>query len=153
MYEGAVKQKRKFPQKVMDWLGVCSKGVSPLIIFEDGWVDHARYIREVLPIALEYGDQVFGDQRTFQQDGTKPHIHHLTQQWRRDNFPVFIDKDHWPPKSPDFNPLDYSILDEFAPVIYCDKVKCKKTLIEEPKRSVKKIRPEVVFESCTSWTK
>ncbi|CAF1541372.1 unnamed protein product, partial [Adineta ricciae] len=88
----------------------------------EGLVDHARYIREVLPITLEYGAQVYGNQWTFQQDGAKPHIHYLTQQWCRDNFRAFIDKDHWPPNSPDLNPLDYSILDEFARVIHWDKV-------------------------------
>ena len=35
-----VHQKRKFPAKVMVWLAVCSKGVSPLVIFNEGTVDH-----------------------------------------------------------------------------------------------------------------
>ena len=146
--QGGIKQTRKFPEKV----AVCSKGVSPVVIFENGTVDHSRYIQEVLPVALEYGDKVFGNQWTFQQDNAKPHVHHLTQQWCRDNFPSFIDKDHWPPNSPDLNPLDYSIWDEFVHAIKWDKVTSKKTLIEELKKSVKKIRTEVVFESCSSWT-
>jgi inhibitor of nuclear factor kappa-B kinase subunit alpha len=126
--QGGIKQTRKFPQKVMVWLGVCSKGVSPLVIFENGTVDHSRYIQEVLPVALEYGNKVFRNQLTFQQDGAKPHVHHLTQQWCRDNFPSFIDNDHWPPNSPDLNPLDYSIWDEFVHAIEWDKVTSKKTL-------------------------
>ena len=87
----------------MVWLGVCSKGVSPLVIFEQGsffyyafnqgTVDHDRYIKEVLPVALKYGNYVFGNNWTFQQDGAKPHVHRLTQQWCHDNFPGFIDKD------------------------------------------------------------
>ena len=63
-----------------------------------------------------------------------------TQEWCRMNFPSFIDKDHWPPNSPDLNPLDYSIWDEFAQQINWAKVKSKKTLIDELKRSVKRIR-------------
>ena len=58
---GVVKQKRKFPQKVMVWLGVCSKGVSPIVIFYEGTIDHARYIREVLPVALKYGNDYPGN--------------------------------------------------------------------------------------------
>ena len=54
-------EKRKFPQKVMLWLGACSKGIYPLVIFEEGTVDHARYIKEVLPVALKYGNKVFGN--------------------------------------------------------------------------------------------
>lgn len=62
--KGAIKQKRKFPQKAMVCLAVCSKGVSPIVIFENGTVNHDRYIREVLPAALRYGNSMFGDQRT-----------------------------------------------------------------------------------------
>ena len=30
--KGGIKEKQKFPQKVMVWLGVCSKGVTPFVI-------------------------------------------------------------------------------------------------------------------------
>ena len=55
------KQKRKFPQKVMVRLDVCSKGVTPLVILDKGTTDHERYIREVLPVAIKYGNKMFGD--------------------------------------------------------------------------------------------
>lgn len=103
---GGLKQKRQFPQKVMLWLAACSKEISKLVIFEEGTLDHARYIDEVLPVALKYGNEVFGGQWTFQQDGAKPHTHHRTQQWYRDHFPSFIDTDRWPSHSPDIKPLD-----------------------------------------------
>ena len=149
---GAVKQRRQFPQKVMVWLTACSKGVSPLIIFKEGTVDHDRYIREVLSVALKNGNRTLGSHWTFQQDGAKPHIHHLTQQWCRNNFPSFINKDQWPPSSSDLNPLDYAIWDELAHAINWDRVTSKNTLITQLKQAVKKIRQEVVFESCSSWT-
>ena len=56
-----IRKKRKFPSKVMVWLGACSKGVTPLVIFEEGTLNHARYIEEVLPVALDYGNSVFED--------------------------------------------------------------------------------------------
>ena len=111
---GGRKQKRKFPEKVMVWLAVCSKGVSPLVIFGNESVNHERYIQTVLPVALKYGNQTFGNDWIFQQDNATPHTHKLTQKWCKDNFPAFIDKDHWPPSSPDLNPLDYCIWDEFV---------------------------------------
>ena len=55
-----IRQIRKFPQKVMVWLGVCSKGLSPLMTFENGTVDHNRYINEVLIVAVKYGDSILG---------------------------------------------------------------------------------------------
>ena len=77
---GGRKQKRKFFQKVMVWLSVCSKGVTPLIILNKGTIDHERYIREVLSFAIKYGNKVFGDDWTYQQDGATSHTHELTQQ-------------------------------------------------------------------------
>ena len=57
--KGGIKRRQKYPQKLMVWLAVCSQVVSPLIIFEDGTLDHVRYINEVLPVALQYGNKVF----------------------------------------------------------------------------------------------
>jgi transposase len=118
--KGGTRQKRKFPQKVMVWLGICSKGVSPLVIFENGTVDHDRYIKEVLPVALKFGNDMFGNDWTFQQDGAKSHTHAKSQEWCAKHFPSFIDKDHWPPNSPDLNPLDYYIWNEFAKLVKWD---------------------------------
>ena len=126
--------------------------MSSLVIFEEGTVDRERHIQEVLPVVLKFGNDMFGDNGTFQQDGGRPHIHQKTEDWCRTHLPCFIDKDHWPPNSPDLNPLDYCIWDEFARAINCDLVTSKTALINELKRAVKKIRPEVVFESCVSWT-
>jgi transposase len=150
--KGGKKQKRKFPQKVMVWLGACSEGLTPLIILDNGTVYHERYIKEVLPVALKYGRNIFGDKWTFQQDGATCHTHRLTQKWCADNFPAFLDKHHWPPNSPDLNPLDYSIWNELAQAIKWDRVTTKKTLIQELKVAVKRVRKEVVLESCLSWT-
>ncbi|CAF4296652.1 unnamed protein product [Rotaria magnacalcarata] len=135
-----------------DKKGACSKGLTPLIILDKGTVYHQRYINQVLPVALKYGSKVFGNEWTFQQDGAKPHTHVATQEWCQKNFSSFIDKDHWPPNSPDINPLDYSIWDEFAQQINWTKVQSKKTLINELKRAVKRIRESAVLEICQSWT-
>ena len=59
--KGRVRQKRKFPQKGMVWLGACCKGLTPLIILDEGTMDHRRYIDEVLPVALKYVNESFGD--------------------------------------------------------------------------------------------
>ena len=77
--KGGIQQRRKFPQKVMVWLGACSKGITPLVSLDDGTVDHNYYIKKVLPVALKYGNRVFGDDWIFQQDGAMPHQHYRTQ--------------------------------------------------------------------------
>ena len=123
------------------------------MIFESGTVDHGRYINEVLPVALKYGNEMFGDDWTFQQDNARPHVHAKLQEWCVNNFPSVIDKNHWPPNSPDLNPLDYCIWNEFAQAVKWNTVTSKKTLIIGIKRAVKEISKDVVFESCLSWTK
>ncbi|CAF1206991.1 unnamed protein product [Didymodactylos carnosus] len=67
--------------------------------------------------------------------------------------PGIIGKDSWPPNSPDLSPLDYSIWSEFVQQINWSAARSKESLIEELKRVVKKIRPEIVLQSCESWTK
>ena len=121
-----VVEKRKFPQKVMVWLSACSKSICPLVIFEEGAVDHARYIKQVLPVALKYGNTVFGNDWIFQQDGATPYIHPLTQQWYQNRFPSFIDKDRCPSNSSGLNPLDYCIWDELAGAMDWNKITSKK---------------------------
>ena len=103
--KGGIRRKRKFAQKVMVWLGICSKGVSLLVIFESDTLDHHRYIKEVLPVALKYDNDMFGDDWTFHHDNAKAHIHEKSKECCAKNFPSFIDEDHWPPNSPDFEPI------------------------------------------------
>ena len=98
----------------MVWLGACSNGTTPLVILDEGTVDHKVYIEKVLPIASKYENETFDRNWAFQQDGARPHSHHLTPEWCRDNFPSFMDNDCWPPYSPNSNPLDYLIWDELA---------------------------------------
>ena len=110
----------------------------PLVLFEKGTLDYHRYIKKVLPIALRYGDSEFGNKWAFQQDNGTLHNHQETQDWCSQHFAPFIDKDTWPANSPDLDPLDYCIWDEFAQAIDWDNVTSKSSLIGELKRGVKK---------------
>ena len=78
--EVETKQQGKFSQKVMVWLVVCSEGVAPLILFEKNTLDHHRYIKKALSVALRYGNSRFGNNWTFQQDNGAPHTHQEMQE-------------------------------------------------------------------------
>ena len=39
---GAVMPRRRFPQKVMVWLGACSKDITLLVLSVEGTLDHDR---------------------------------------------------------------------------------------------------------------
>ena len=64
--KGGIEQKRKLPEKVMVWLDVCSKNITPLVILDEEAVDYVRYIENVLLVALKYGKKVFGNDWVFQ---------------------------------------------------------------------------------------
>ena len=53
------------------------------MIFENETVDHNRYINEVLLVALKYGNSIFENDWTFQQDGAKSHFHENTAMVRQ----------------------------------------------------------------------
>ena len=67
----------------MVWLGACSKGITPLVILDEGIADHTVYIEKVLLVALKCGNETFGRDWVFQHDGARPRSYHLTQQWCR----------------------------------------------------------------------
>ena len=115
-------------------------------------LDHHRYIKEVLPVALRYGNSKLGNNYTFQQDNGVAHTHQETQECCCQQFPSFIDKDILPANSPNLNDLDNCIWDEFAQAINWNKVTWKSSLISELKYGVKKFRLYVVRESCSIWT-
>src|SRR6218665_2534562 len=46
---------------------------------------------------------------TFQQDGASAHTARVTQEWLHAYCSEIIEKDRWPPNSPDLNPLDYHV--------------------------------------------
>ena len=50
-----IKQKRKFPEKVVVWLAVCSKGVSPIVVFDEQTIDRLCPIH---PRSASSGSQI-----------------------------------------------------------------------------------------------
>ncbi|CAF4448685.1 unnamed protein product [Didymodactylos carnosus] len=86
---GGIHRKTKFPQGVMVWLGVCYDGVTRPVIIENGTKNHQKYIDEILPVALEDGQKLMGNEFTFQQDGAPAHKDHHTQTWCKDHFGIF----------------------------------------------------------------
>ena len=120
------------PASVMVWAAVSERGKTPLVFVPQGVkINKERYIEDILEGALlpwcnsVYGDEVW----TFQQDGATSHTARVTQQWCRNNCPSWINKEEWPPSSPDLNPLDYSlwsILENEACSVPCQNIEALK---------------------------
>jgi hypothetical protein len=149
--KGGLRGVSKFPGKIMVWLGACVNGVSKVVFLESGTVNQEKYINEVLPVARKFGNTHFGNDWWFQQDGARAHTAAASQNWCKDNLPNFVEKDRWPANSPDLNPLDYSVWNEIVQGMNWDNVECKESLKREILRSVRKIRAQVVLDSCSSF--
>ena len=149
---GGIHERTKFPGKIMVWLGACSEGFTAPVIFEEGTMNADKYIKDVLPIALRDGTNMLGDRWTYQQDGARPHTHHLSQKWCEDHLPAFIPKDRWPSNSPDLCPLDYSLWNELATTMNWDQITTKSILIKELKQAVKKVSKEKILHSVADFT-
>uniref|UniRef100_A0A672ZGG9 Tc1-like transposase DDE domain-containing protein n=1 Tax=Sphaeramia orbicularis TaxID=375764 RepID=A0A672ZGG9_9TELE len=105
-------RRAEFPAKIMVWGAICSSGALQLKFIDPGTkVNKEYYINEVLEsVLLPEARRLYPDgDWIFQQDGVPAHTANVTQTWLREHCPQFITKQEWPARSPDLNPLDYSI--------------------------------------------
>ena len=61
----------------------------------------------------------------FQQDGARSHASKYTLSYMEKNLPPnaeLLSPDHWPPHSPDLNPMDYSIWSSLAAKVFLVKI-------------------------------
>ena len=73
-------------------MDACAKCLTTPVMFENKTMNAEVYINEVRPIALECDNKMLGSNWTYQQDGARSHIHHLSQEWCAKHFPDFISK-------------------------------------------------------------
>ena len=110
--EGRIVTRRQNPQSVMVWAAVTATGRSPLLFVPSGVkLNSQRYVTDILEgCLLPWANQHFqGEPWTLQQDSAPSHGSNFTQSWIQRKIPSFISKEDWPARSPDLNPLDYSI--------------------------------------------
>jgi hypothetical protein len=88
----------------------------------------------------------------FPQGKARSHTHHPSEKWCVDHFPAFVPNTRWAPNSPDLCQLDYSLWNELAEAINGDHITTKATLIDEIKRSVKKIEKNKILHSVLDFT-
>ena len=76
-------------------------------------INAIKYVNRILPFAKREGAKLFGSKRwVLQQDRATSHTSNKAQKWCRNNLYAFLDKNHWPPNSPDLSPLDYFFWNE-----------------------------------------
>ena len=111
----------RFRKKVMVSAGVSMRGKTRIhfIVKSKTRVNSECYIKllddNLLPDCRTlYPDNDF----IFQQDGAPSHTSRITQEHLDANTPEFIEKDDWPHRSPDPNPMDYHVWDSLSEEVY-----------------------------------
>ena len=110
--ERRVVTRRQNPQSVMVWAAVTETGRSPLLFVPSGVkFNSQRYIAEILEgCLLPWTKKHFqGVPWSLQQDSAPSHVFKITQSSFQKKIPSFISKEVWSARSPDLNPLDFSM--------------------------------------------
>jgi len=95
-------------EKVLVWCGISANMIYGPYFFETT-VNQHTYL-EMLQTFFwkKHLDTADYKRYYFQQDGATAHTADRVQQWLTSKFGErFVDKNHWPPRSPDLNPCDF----------------------------------------------
>ncbi len=150
-------RKKMHAKHLTAYVALYSSGQYFLKIYPPGaTVNSESYIQcleEQLEWQIErFGDPLAPDAPVFTQDGATPHTSNVTQAWLREHYgPNFWDKNMWPPRSPDFNPLDaraWGTMDarlcsEFIPTTYEELENAIRTAAESL------LTPEYIRNICS----
>ena len=100
--------KTKFPATVMVFGVISSEGhIMPPHIFEVGL---KVYLDVLMSVVIPWCNRVAsGRPWVWQQDSASAHKSKETQAWLQKECYDFVSFSHWPPSSPDLNPLDYFV--------------------------------------------
>jgi transposase len=95
-----------YPAAVNAYAAFSARGKTKIHLFT-GIMTARKYISIMESTLLPATEACMaGEQWTYLQDGDPKHRAAETQQWLTDHVPEFINKDQWPPRSPDLNPIE-----------------------------------------------
>jgi len=133
-------------------VAVSSFGATQLHSLEPGVKVNGDYYRNTVLLIMLLPDirSVFGDYYLFQQDGAPAHCARETVTMLQRETPEFITPEMWPPNSPDFNPLDYSIWGMLQERVYRSRIHVKK-LKERLLREWRVLDHTVIAAAIVQW--
>ena len=127
--------KTKFPTTVMVFGVVSSEGhIMPPHIFEVGLKVNTKVYLDVLKsVVIHWCNQVASSRPwVWQQDSVPAHMSKETQASVQKECYDFVTFSHWPPSSPDLNPLDYFIWSYVENITNMTSHNTKASLISAP---------------------
>ena len=150
-------QKTKFPATVMVLGVVSSEGhVMPPHIFEQGLkITTEVYLGVLEQVVVPWCQGVAGDRPwVWQQDSAPAHMSRRTQAWLKDETNgvySFVPYTHWPPSSPDCNPMDYFVWGFIETLTNRVAHNTKASLVAEIKRQFSLLPNALVKKACSRF--
>ena len=146
--------KTRFPATVMVFGVVSSEGrIMPPHIFEVGLKINTKVYLDVLKsVVIPWCNQVAGGRPwAWQQDSVPAHKSKETQAWLQKECYDFVPFSHWPPSSPDLNPLDYFVRSYVENITNMTSHNTKASLIATIPRVLAELLPALVEKACSQY--
>ena len=146
--------KTKFPAMVMVFGVVSSEGhIMPPHIFEVGLKVNTKVYLDVLKsVVIPCCNQVAGGRPwVWQQDLAPAHKSKETQAWLQKECYNFVHFSHWPPSSPDLNPLNYFVWSYVENITKMTSHNTKASLIAANRRVFAELPPALVEKACSQF--
>ena len=154
MVQHAQGDETKFPATVMVFGVVSSEGhIMPPQIFEVGLKVNTKVYLDVLKsVVIPWCNQVAGGRSwVWQQDSEPVPKSKETQASLQKECYNFVPFSHWPPSSPDLNPLDYFVWSYFENNTKMTSHNTKASLIAAIRRVFAKLPPALVEKACSQF--
>ena len=146
--------KTKFLAMVMVFGVVSSEGhIMPPHIFKVGLkVNTKVYLGVLKSVVIPWCNQVAGGRLwVWQQDSAPAHKSKETQAWLQKECYDFVPFFHWPPSSPDLNPLDYFVWSYVGNITNMTSHNTKDSLIAAIRRVFAELPPARVEKACSQF--
>ena len=138
----------------MVWAGVSANGRTKLIVVPQGVKINGQAYRELIlePAVKTCSTTLFnGQDWVFVQDGAPAHTQKQNQEWCRENLPNFIDKEEWPPSSPDLNVMDYCVWAILEQMVSSKSYRTVEALTDALKKAWAQIPQETLRAAVNSF--
>ena len=146
--------KTKFPATVMVFGVVSSEGhIMAAHIFEVGMKINTKVYLDVLQsVVIPWCNQVDGGRPgVWQQDLAPTHKSKETQAWLQKECYDFVPFSHWPPTSPDLDPLDYFVWSYLENITNMTSHDTKASLIAAIRRVFAELPPALVEKAFSQF--
>ena len=146
--------KTKFPAMVMVFSVVSSEGyIMPSHIFKVGLKVNTKVYLDVLKsVVMPWCNRVAGGRPwVWKQDSVPAHKSKETQAWFQKECNDFVPFSHWPPSSPDLNPLDYFVLSYVENITNMTSHNTKASLIAAIHRVFAELLLVQVKKACSQF--